>query len=115
MIEPRSAREKTVSRGKQDVEIMTKFCRISAEIGADPGEVHLSGHDREACAVVETCPAPVLVAGGARRETTDAALQVATSAMDAGAAGLSSAERLSGEQPAGTWSMRSRRSCTARD
>lgn len=88
MIEPRSAREKTVPGDKQDVEIMAMYCRISAEIGADLVKCIYPGTTEKLARVVETCPAPVLVAGGARRESTDAALQVAGAAMDAGAAGL---------------------------
>jgi fructose-bisphosphate aldolase, class I len=88
MIEPRSAREKVVPDDKQDVDIMAMYCRISAEIGADLVKCIYPGTTEKLGRIVESCPAPVLVAGGARRESNDAALGIAQSAVDAGAAGL---------------------------
>lgn len=88
MIEPRSARERSVPEDKQDVDVMSMYCRISAEIGADLVKCIYPGTRETLARIVETCPAPVLVAGGARRETPETALEIAGAAMEAGASGL---------------------------
>jgi class I fructose-bisphosphate aldolase len=88
MIEPRSAREKTIPGDKEDVDVMSTYCRIAAEIGADLVKCIYPGSTEKMARIAETCTAPVLVAGGARRESPGAALEVATSAMAAGARGL---------------------------
>lgn len=88
MIEPRSAREKSHPEDKQDVDVMAMYCRISAEIGADLVKCIYPGTTEKLACIVEGCTAPLLVAGGARKESPDAAIAVAASAIEAGAKGL---------------------------
>jgi class I fructose-bisphosphate aldolase len=88
MIEPRSAREARLPADKTDPRILSLYCRISAEIGADLVKcIHPGGEDALR-SVIEGCPAPVLVAGGSRAEKAEQAYARAESAMRAGAAGL---------------------------
>ena len=89
MIEPRSAREKSIPADKTDPELMAMYCRLSAEIGADLVKCIYPGTTEAMQQIVETCPAPLLVAGGAKKSDEDqAGLDIAQSALDAGAAGL---------------------------
>jgi fructose-bisphosphate aldolase, class I len=88
MIEPRSAREKSRPEDKQDVDVMAMYCRISAEIGADLVKCIYPGTTGKLVQIVESCTAPVLVAGGARKDAVDDAIAVAASAVEAGAQGL---------------------------
>lgn len=85
MIEPRSAREARNPADKKDPKIMSLYCRISAEIGADLVKCIHPGEEDALRSVIEGCPVPVLVAGGSRAEN---AYLRAESAMRAGAAGL---------------------------
>lgn len=88
MIEPRSAREKSHPQDKQDVDIMSMYCRISAEIGADLVKCIYPGTTEKLASIVQSCTAPVLVAGGARKDSVADAMTVASSAIEAGAEGL---------------------------
>lgn len=88
MIEPRSARERSIPEDKTSTEIMSLYCRIAAEIGADIVKCPWPGSAERFAPVAETCPAPVLVAGGSRKDNPRVALQQAADAIAAGAAGL---------------------------
>ena len=88
MIEPRSAREQPHAEDKKDPKLLAMYCRISAEIGADIVKCIYPGGTEAFAEVVDGCPAPVLLAGGAKAESRERAYAVAQSAMDAGAAGL---------------------------
>ncbi len=88
MIEPRSAREKSYPSDKKDTAILAFMCRVAAELGADLVKCIHPGGLEALQAVVEGCPAPVLVAGGARAAKPEDAYGHARVAMRAGAAGL---------------------------
>lgn len=88
MIEPRSAREVRNPADKTDPKILSLYCRVSAEIGADLVKCIHPGYEEALRSVIEGCPAPVLVAGGSRAEKPEQAYAGAESAMRAGAAGL---------------------------
>jgi len=88
MIEPRSAREKSHPEDKQDVDVMAMYCRISAEMGADLVKCIYPGTTEKLACIVDGCTAPLLVAGGARKDSPDEAISVAASAIEAGARGL---------------------------
>jgi class I fructose-bisphosphate aldolase len=88
MIEPRSAREARNTDDKRDPKILSLYCRVSAEIGADLVKCIHPGNEEALHSVIEGCPAPVLVAGGSRAEKSDQAYARAESAMRSGAAGL---------------------------
>src|SRR5215213_9765627 len=87
-VEPRSARERTNAEDKTTPELLAMYCRISAEIGADIVKCIYPGNVQALRTVVEGCPAPLLVAGGARAEKPEDAYRQAQGAMEAGAAGL---------------------------
>lgn len=88
IIEPRSAREKYEPSDKSDVDVMSLYCRMSAEIGADIVKCIYPGDADKMAQIIAECPAPVLVAGGARKDSPAAAFQMAENCMQAGAAGL---------------------------
>jgi DhnA family fructose-bisphosphate aldolase class Ia len=88
MIEPRSAREARSPADKTDPKILSLYCRVSAEIGADLVKCIHPGEETALRRVIEGCPAPVLVAGGARAEQAELAYSQAESAIRAGAFGL---------------------------
>ena len=88
MIEPRSARESAHPEDKTDPALLAMYCRIAAEIGADMVKCIYPGSREALAQVVAGCPAPVLVAGGARSANAETAYQQAREAMAAGAAGL---------------------------
>jgi class I fructose-bisphosphate aldolase len=88
MIEPRSAREATNPDDRTDSRLLALYCRIAAEIGADIVKCIYAGTTEKMAEVVAGCPAPVLVAGGARAAEAQTAFQQAESAIAARAAGL---------------------------
>jgi DhnA family fructose-bisphosphate aldolase class Ia len=88
MIEPRSARERTIAEDKTNPKLLAMYCRISAEIGADVVKCIYPGNVEALRTVVQGCPAPLLVAGGAKADNPEDAYRQAQSAMEAGAAGL---------------------------
>ena len=88
MVEPRHSLERRLPETKQDIDIMRLYCRISAEIGADIVKSIWPGSAEHMRAIVESCPVPVLVAGGARKEQVGEAIQLAQDAVSAGARGV---------------------------
>ena len=88
MIEPRSARQAEHPEDDHDPAIMSTYCRIAAEIGADLVKCIHPGATEYLRTIVTTCPAPLLVAGGARPGDPEAGYTKARSSLDAGAAGL---------------------------
>lgn len=69
-------------------EWMNLHTRVSAELGADLIKTEYTGDAKSMRAVVETCPIPILVLGGARQKSDEDALDVVRGAVDAGAAGV---------------------------
>jgi class I fructose-bisphosphate aldolase len=88
MIEPRSAREKRTPSDKTDPEVLALSCRVAAELGADLVKCIHPGRVEALEQIIQGCPVPVLVAGGARADKVDEAYGRARSAIQAGAAGL---------------------------
>ncbi len=88
MIEPRSAREKSYPSDKKDGAVLAFMCRVAAELGADLVKCIHPGSLEPMQAIIDGCPVPVLVAGGARAEKPEDAYERARVAMQAGAAGL---------------------------
>lgn len=89
MIEPRSAREKTHPEDKTDPQVLAMYCRISAELGGDLVKCIYPGTSDAMQQITESCPVPVLVAGGARKgQDSDNGVGIAQSAVDAGAGGI---------------------------
>ncbi len=88
MIEPRSARQAEHPEDNATTAIMATYCRFSAEIGADIVKCIYPGTTEALRPIIESCPVPVLVAGGAKVTDSAQAYAKAQSAMAAGAAGL---------------------------
>ena len=87
IIEPRSALE-----GDDDqafsTDVMSLYCRIAADIGADVVKALWNGSVESFHGVAETCFAPILVAGGPGGEDGTSTLQLAEDSVRAGAAGV---------------------------
>lgn len=87
IIEPRSALE---AEGDEafSPEVLSLYCRISADIGADIVKVIWNGSLEKFAPVAETCYAPILVAGGPGGESPEETYQLAADSIEAGAAGV---------------------------
>lgn len=88
MVEALSARERAHPQDRSTVEIASLYCRIAAELGADIVKAHYPGSLENIRAVAETCPVPLLIAGGAKTADPEDAFRFAGEAVRAGAAGL---------------------------
>jgi predicted phospho-2-dehydro-3-deoxyheptonate aldolase len=71
-----------------DPEVLRHVARVGAELGADIVKVPYSGSIDTFRRVVESCPAPVVMAGGPKMDNDLAVLKMAREAMDAGAMGV---------------------------
>ncbi len=67
---------------------MADASRIAFETGGDIIKTYYTGSAESFRQVTSTCPAPVLIAGGVRMDTTEAALEVVHGAMQGGGAGV---------------------------
>ena len=74
---------------EHDVEAVAHASRIGAELGADIIKTNFTGSVDSFRSVVESCPVPVLIAGGAKMETPQDILQITEDSIKAGGAGLS--------------------------
>lgn len=88
IIEPRHSLERRRPETKTDPDVMRLYCRIAAEIGADLVKCIWPGSVEALRGIVESCPKPVLLAGGARQERLLDAVARAEAAMAAGCRGL---------------------------
>lgn len=87
IIEPRSALEGT-DPDALSAKVVSLYCRIAADIGADLIKVLWPGSTEALATVTETCFAPVLLAGGPGGDDLADTLRLAHEAMTAGAAGV---------------------------
>ena len=74
---------------EHDATAVAHAARIGAELGADIIKTNYTGDPETFKRVLEGCPAPVIIAGGPKVETTRETLQMVYDSMKAGAAGLS--------------------------
>jgi DhnA family fructose-bisphosphate aldolase class Ia len=88
IIEPRHSQERRKPELKLDPSIMQLYCRISGEIGADIVKCIWSGSIDTMRPIADTCPAPVFVAGGAKKDRVQDAIDLAKDAIEAGCQGL---------------------------
>lgn len=89
IIEPRYAQERKFPDRKTDLGIMSYYCRVSSDLGADIVKCIWPGSVEAMTAIVESCPAPILVAGGAHDENRpEAAFTLAREVIEAGAQGM---------------------------
>jgi fructose-bisphosphate aldolase, class I len=87
IIEPRSALE---DEGPEALgtEVLSLYCRISADIGADLVKVLWNGSVESFAPVAESCYVPILVAGGPGGEDAEDTFRMAADSIAAGAAGV---------------------------
>ena len=70
-------------------DMVAHAARIGAELGADIIKASYTGNIETFKVVVESCPVPVVIAGGPKCKTLQEVLQTTSDSMKAGAAGLS--------------------------
>jgi fructose-bisphosphate aldolase/2-amino-3,7-dideoxy-D-threo-hept-6-ulosonate synthase len=70
-------------------EVVAHAARLGAELGADIVKTNYTGDMESFKTVVESCPAPVIIAGGPKCKTPQEILQTAHESIKAGSAGLS--------------------------
>lgn len=71
--------------GKRDVRFLSLSCRIAAELGATYVKTYYCDEFEK---IVESCPIPIVIAGGPKLETELDALEMARDAVKKGAAGV---------------------------
>lgn len=71
-----------------DPEVIAVAARIGAEYGADMIKTDYTGDVESFRRVVESCPVPVLIAGGPKMETSRQVLTTVKEAIEAGGAGI---------------------------
>lgn len=70
-------------------DVVAHAARLGAELGADIVKTNYTGSIKTFKAVVESCPVPVIIAGGPKCKTEQEILQTAYESIKAGGAGLS--------------------------
>ena len=73
---------------RKDPELLAYACRTAAELGADVIKTEWTGDRTSMAQVIEGCPAPVLVLGGAKTPTPEPTLEATRGAIEAGAKGV---------------------------
>jgi len=76
-------------KNENEFEAVAHAARIGAELGADVVKTVYTGDRDSFRKVVQSCPVPVVVAGGARMTTDMEVLELAENSVKAGATGLS--------------------------
>ncbi|HPN30116.1 MAG TPA: 2-amino-3,7-dideoxy-D-threo-hept-6-ulosonate synthase [bacterium] len=81
------------TRGKNiknecDADIVKHAARVAAEVGADIVKVSYTGSESSFKKVIKGCPIPVMIAGGEFIDSEKEFLEVVSSAIKAGAAGV---------------------------
>jgi fructose-bisphosphate aldolase/2-amino-3,7-dideoxy-D-threo-hept-6-ulosonate synthase len=74
---------------EHDAVAVAHAARLGAELGADIIKTNYTGNIDTFKQVIESCPVPVIIAGGPKIETTQQILQMVSDSMKAGAAGIS--------------------------
>jgi len=70
-------------------DVVAHAARLGAELGADIVKTNYTGDVETFRTVVESCPAPVIIAGGPKCKTAQEILETACESIKAGSAGLS--------------------------
>jgi len=73
---------------KRDPEMLAFGSRMAIELGADAIKTEYTGDPKSMAALIEACPAPVLVLGGVKSDSPTAFIEATRHAMDAGARGV---------------------------
>lgn len=87
IIEPRSALEGSDPESHSN-KVMTTYCRIAADVGADLVKVVWPGDIETWSEITDTCFAPVLLAGGPGGDDVESTFRIARETVDAGGAGV---------------------------
>jgi fructose-bisphosphate aldolase/2-amino-3,7-dideoxy-D-threo-hept-6-ulosonate synthase len=72
-----------------DVDLVAHAARLGAELGADIVKTNYTGDAETFKQVVDSCPVPVIIAGGPKAETNMDVLRMVKDSVVAGGAGLS--------------------------
>lgn len=73
---------------RRDADLLTFGCRVAVEAGADAIKTEYTGDVESMRRLVEACPAPVTVLGGAKLDSPDELYDVTRDALGAGVAGV---------------------------
>ncbi|MHC4123942.1 MAG: 2-amino-3,7-dideoxy-D-threo-hept-6-ulosonate synthase [Planctomycetota bacterium] len=76
-------------KDEYDISNVKHAARVGAELGADIVKVVYTGSAESFAEVVEGCPVPVVIAGGARMDSDEDIFKMVEGALKANAAGLS--------------------------
>jgi len=76
-------------KDEYDVNNVKHAARVGAELGADIVKVVYTGSVESFTEVVQGCPVPVVIAGGAKMDSDEDIFKMVSGALEAGAAGVS--------------------------
>jgi predicted phospho-2-dehydro-3-deoxyheptonate aldolase len=76
-------------KDEYNVDNVKQAARVGAELGADIVKVVYTGSVKSFAGVVEGCPVPVVIAGGAKMDSDEDIFRMVEGALEAGAAGVS--------------------------
>ncbi|MDO8427905.1 MAG: 2-amino-3,7-dideoxy-D-threo-hept-6-ulosonate synthase [Candidatus Diapherotrites archaeon] len=74
---------------KIDPETISHIARIGGELGADLVKTVYTGNEKSFKKIVDSCPVPIVIAGGPKCSTDQEVLEMVKGAMNAGAIGVS--------------------------
>lgn len=74
---------------ENDVEVVKHAARVGVELGADMVKVNYTGSSETFKSVIDTCPVPVVIAGGNKSDSEIELLRDINEAMSVGARGVS--------------------------
>jgi predicted phospho-2-dehydro-3-deoxyheptonate aldolase len=76
-------------QNEHSADVVAHAARIGAELGADIIKANFTGSVESFKTVIESCPVPVVIAGGPKCKTSQEVLETTQDALKAGAIGLS--------------------------
>jgi predicted phospho-2-dehydro-3-deoxyheptonate aldolase len=76
-------------KDSHEADLVAHSARLGAELGADIIKTNYTGDAESFKIVVDSCPVPVIIAGGPKTKTTKDLLEIVKSSITAGGAGLS--------------------------
>ena len=76
-------------KNAHSAEVVAHAARLGAELGADIIKTNYTGDVESFKLVTDSCPVPVIIAGGPKAETTKDVLQMVKDSMNGGGSGLS--------------------------
>ena len=88
LVESRAVHHEQDADGQFRLDVLKLHTRIAAEIGADLVKTKYPGHPEALQELVESCPCPIVIAGGPRKERAEDAYQLAREIVEGGGAGI---------------------------